>query len=205
MATTKRGRPYKPATPGQRSSLGLRVTAEIKDLLDSAAMKNGRTQSAEAEARLELTFRAERQLDQALETIFGQRTAGLAMLLAHVMRAAGQMAHPIATRSLEVAPDWMVNPFAYDQAMRAATRVLEAFRPEGNPMPDHLKEPQVVFDIDLNAVSRDLGRGVADPYLVAVADPNEASRADLKRIGSETREKLGDAVADRIAANFGSE
>src|SRR5258707_6304331 len=104
METPKRGRPYKPATAGQRSSLGLRVTAEIKDLLDSAAMKNGRTQSAEAEARLELTFRAERQLDQALETIFGQRTAGLVMLLAHVMRAAGQMAHPIATRSLEVAP-----------------------------------------------------------------------------------------------------
>lgn len=204
MAATKVGRPYKPATPGRRSPLGLRVTAEIKDLLDSAAVKSGRTQSQEAETRLELTFRSERQLDQALETIFGQRTAGLVTLLAHVMRDAGQMGHPIATRSLEVAPDWTSNAFAYDQAVRAATRVLEAFRPEGDPVPDHLNEALMIGGVDVNAAHRDLGHGVANPYLAAVADPDEAISADLQRIGSEVREKLGEVMADRIERNIGA-
>lgn len=52
----KLGRPRK--TPlGKRASLGLRVTAKIKRRLEKAADASGRTQSQEAEARIERTFR----------------------------------------------------------------------------------------------------------------------------------------------------
>jgi predicted transcriptional regulator len=53
------GRPTKAPLPGERVSLGLRVTAEIKRKLDEAAEKSGRSQSQEAELRLERSFELE--------------------------------------------------------------------------------------------------------------------------------------------------
>lgn len=52
----KRGRPGRKITPGQRVPLGLRVTPTIKRKLDAAARKSGRSQSQEAEFRLERSF-----------------------------------------------------------------------------------------------------------------------------------------------------
>lgn len=66
------GRPTKPATAGRRVSLGLRVTAEIKNKLDDAARASGRTQSHEAECRLERSFGHEEVLSaiaKAQETL----------------------------------------------------------------------------------------------------------------------------------------
>ncbi|RVC57680.1 TraY domain-containing protein [Mesorhizobium sp.] len=60
MTEKKRGRPTKAPTPGERVSLGLRVTAEMKERLDAEATKNGRSQSQEAEYRLERSFGDER-------------------------------------------------------------------------------------------------------------------------------------------------
>jgi hypothetical protein len=41
---------------GERVSLGLKVTADIKSRIDTAAKASGRTQSQEAELRLERSF-----------------------------------------------------------------------------------------------------------------------------------------------------
>jgi len=62
MAERKKriGRPTKPGTAGQRNSLGLRVTAETKRKLEAAAVKSGRSQSQEAEFRIEQSFLEER-------------------------------------------------------------------------------------------------------------------------------------------------
>jgi hypothetical protein len=57
MAKSKRiGRPTKTPEPGKKVSLGLKVTADIKNKLDMAARVSGRTQSQEAELRLERSF-----------------------------------------------------------------------------------------------------------------------------------------------------
>jgi predicted DNA-binding protein len=58
------GRPMKKPPRGQRVSLGLKVTAEIKRRLDSAARATGRTQSQEAERRIELSYTYERALGE---------------------------------------------------------------------------------------------------------------------------------------------
>lgn len=42
--------------PGERVSLGLKVTADIKSRIDAAAKASGRTQSQEAELRIERSF-----------------------------------------------------------------------------------------------------------------------------------------------------
>lgn len=59
MEKRKVGRPLKEAEPGKRASLGLRVTAETKARLEIAAAASGRSQSQEAEIRLEASFRDE--------------------------------------------------------------------------------------------------------------------------------------------------
>jgi uncharacterized protein (DUF1778 family) len=56
----KRGRPTMPATSGVRVAISVRLSPEIKDLLDGAAAKNGRTQNQEAEARIADSFRNDR-------------------------------------------------------------------------------------------------------------------------------------------------
>jgi DNA end-binding protein Ku len=50
------GRPRQDAEPGERAQLSFRVTAELKRRLDAAADESGRSQSQEAEFRLERSF-----------------------------------------------------------------------------------------------------------------------------------------------------
>jgi hypothetical protein len=58
------GRPMKAPVRGKRVSLGLKVTADIKRRLDTAAQASGRTQSQEAEYRIELSYQYERALGE---------------------------------------------------------------------------------------------------------------------------------------------
>jgi predicted transcriptional regulator len=58
------GRPTKVPARGKRVSLGLKVTADIKRRLDAAAQASGRTQSQEAEYRIELSYSYERALGE---------------------------------------------------------------------------------------------------------------------------------------------
>ena len=57
------GRKPQRANQGQRASLGLKVTPDIKNRLDDAAKLNGRTQSQEAEVRIEKSFTIEQLFD----------------------------------------------------------------------------------------------------------------------------------------------
>ena len=59
MEKRRRGRPTKPPVPGERVPLSLRVTAEIKDELEQAAIQSGRSLSQEAELRLQTSFERE--------------------------------------------------------------------------------------------------------------------------------------------------
>ena len=59
------GRPMKsPARGEKRISLGLKVTAEVKRRIDSAARATGRTQSQEAERRIEMSYTYERAIGE---------------------------------------------------------------------------------------------------------------------------------------------
>jgi hypothetical protein len=50
------GRPTRPPRPGERVTLGLRVSADMKRKLERDAVKNGRSLSQEAEFRLERSY-----------------------------------------------------------------------------------------------------------------------------------------------------
>src|SRR5262245_2407464 len=84
------GRPKRKISPGERVPLGLRVTPSLKSVLDKAAERSGRSQSQEAELRLERTFRDQSLLPDALELAYGRQLAGLLMILARAMKDGGQ-------------------------------------------------------------------------------------------------------------------
>ncbi|MGE0117654.1 MAG: TraY domain-containing protein [Dongiaceae bacterium] len=118
------GRPTKAAPPGTRASLGLKVTADTKRRLEEAAKASGRTQSQEAEARLERSF----DFDAALG---GPQIADLVKAIGHTMSAAGALAFSLATGKSGRDGRWLSHPYAFNQAVQAAHRLIEASRPAG--------------------------------------------------------------------------
>src|SRR5947209_4679163 len=88
----RRGRKSHAAQPRARVSLGLKVTPGIKTKVDVAAKENGRTQSQEAEERLERSFQNQNLLDQVLDLAYGRELAGVLMMIGRAMRVTGQRA-----------------------------------------------------------------------------------------------------------------
>lgn len=123
------GRPPKPATEGKKVSLGLKVTPRIKDRLDQAARASGRTQSQEAEYRLEQTF-DQRPLLAAMELAFGRELGGILIVIGDAMRSVLDCKQWVGHAG---APDVkaLEHPWWYDNLVHAAAVVLEAFRPPG--------------------------------------------------------------------------
>ena len=67
----RRGRPTKVPIDGERVSLGLRVTADLKRRLDETAAASGRSQSQEAERLLEQSFERQSILREVLALVYG--------------------------------------------------------------------------------------------------------------------------------------
>jgi predicted transcriptional regulator len=125
-----RGRP----TVGERVPLGLRVTPELKQRLDAAAELSGRSQSQEAEFRIEHSFDRQDLLPDVLSIAYGSKEiADLLMTLGTVFRVAGEaVATTSKMRERLKSRDWTSDPAVCDIAIEAAHTVLESFRPIGS-------------------------------------------------------------------------
>jgi len=133
----KRGRP----TVGLRVPLSLRVTPELKERLDDAAEQSGRSQSQEAEIRLEKSFDRQDLLPDVLKLAFGtsEEMAGIVMMLGEVISATEASCEYTILEIGEHTPkaeDVSKDEFrahTLDQAVKAGIRVLEALRPSDAP------------------------------------------------------------------------
>jgi hypothetical protein len=167
------GRPTKAALPGTRVSLGLKVRSDIKELLETAARASGRTQSQEAEARLERSFDHQELLPQVLELAYGRGLAGVLLMLGEAMKTTGESAGISATAigpsfTLEGARRLCDIPYAYDQAVRAAGKIFEALRPTGDPQtPKHMRGTE--GELYLGDVAEHLGERLAAGVLAEAA------------------------------------
>src|SRR5215471_6704684 len=130
MTRKRQGRRRGPK-PGERVSLGLRVTPDMKKALDRAAERAGRSQSQEAELRLEQSFRDQASMINAMELTYGPTFAAILLFLADTMKTIGQHTGFWATQTLDGSQNWWTNPYAFDQVVRGIDTVLEALRPEG--------------------------------------------------------------------------
>jgi predicted transcriptional regulator len=127
--------------PGERVALSLRMTPGLKRRLDAAADANGRSQSQEAEFRLEQSFDRQELLADALTTAYGSKeVAGLVMLIGDALQNAGSGQYALFRSWPEVLTEgrgaWMANSEAYAQATDAVHRILEALRPQESHGPD---------------------------------------------------------------------
>lgn len=73
---------------GDRVPLSLRVTPAVKRSLDEIVKKTGRSQSQEAELRLERSFDRENLLIESLELAYGGPIAGLLVWIGEAMQGA---------------------------------------------------------------------------------------------------------------------
>ncbi|HLY58237.1 MAG TPA: hypothetical protein VKS60_21925 [Stellaceae bacterium] len=122
------GRPLKPGRPGEKDTLSIRTTAELKDALAIAARGTGRSLSQEAEHRLECSFRDGRLLEEALTLAYGAQTAALLLLIAQLIRSVG----PNNIFASSPSPDgWLHNSAHYEVVCRAVAQLLERGRPPG--------------------------------------------------------------------------
>jgi hypothetical protein len=82
--------------------------------------------------------------------------------LAGVMDKAGRTA-----ATLSGAPDWLTDPYCYDQALKAAQRVLEALRPPGEVRQPTFDKAQVVEAVPglIARMLDSIGTGIAETAL----------------------------------------
>jgi hypothetical protein len=186
------------------SYVGFRSPLALKEQLEEMARSNGRSLSAEVQTICEVKL-AEQDGSGA-----GLLTALIGEVLVDLGPAAAAFGEPAP--SAEVVRDWLLNPFAYDQAVQAINLILEAFRPPGDALPAHLQGPRLMpaapvsgegppIEIDFNAQARDFGQGAARLALAAVADPNVVAPGKLRRLAAHIRQRFPDAT-ERIRANL---
>jgi hypothetical protein len=146
----RRGRPTKQPKSGEKASLGLKVTAEIKRRLEASARLSGRTQSQEAEWRLERSFDRQDLLSEFLEASYGPQVAGLLLLLGGTLHDVASIARalPLIARggmSQDVVKSfsgavwwegWLDDPHAFNEAHKAIFTILDKLRPPGSPQPN---------------------------------------------------------------------
>lgn len=83
----RRGRPRREPRPGERVQLSFRVTPEVKRLLDAAAEASGRSQSQEAEYRLQASFDRQDLLTEVLTLAYGEEIAATLVGIGNGMSA----------------------------------------------------------------------------------------------------------------------
>ena len=166
--TRRRGRlPYAPRA-GERMSLGLKVTPEIKNQLDSAAKANGRTQSQEAEARIEQSFRNESFLEQAMDLAYGRRGAVLLAAIGRALREVG--------RRGDLDMDWLDDASMFNDLVGAIDEIIETVRPTDVPVPE--TRPLI-------------GLAIGRMVMHAIKEP---AQSPWQRWGAPLNDKLGNAA-----------
>ena len=125
----RKGRPTKTAKPGTKASLGLKVTASLKSRLEEAAAASGRTQSQEAEYRLERSFDRADLMWEMMELAYGREAGALILLMARAMTDAGRMSGYRHSPTGNEGGSWVDDRFAYEQAQKAAATILSKFKP----------------------------------------------------------------------------
>jgi hypothetical protein len=194
----KIGRPTKSASPGERASLGLRVRPEIKEQLERAAEESGRSQSQEAEFRLESSFERSNLHREVLELMYGPQLGAILMMIGSVMGDVGVQA--AFNANFTAGKPWFNDAYAFDQAVRASVRILEALRPEGDPDPPPSMVKLETVNPELASIAARIGDRFADVLIEAVA--GRGANANLQRGAAEIADMLG-PIAERLKTRAG--
>jgi hypothetical protein len=109
------------------AQLKWRTKEPLRAAIEQSAKKRGLSINQEITRRIEASFVEERRVDEA----FGNSEIfGIMKIAATAFVEAGRLAaHSVSAKN------FVENPFAYNHAVIAAAKVLEAFRPSGEIVP----------------------------------------------------------------------
>lgn len=195
----KRGGQEKAPAERKRNNLTFRTRDRLYERLEQAAAASGRSVSEEIEHRLEHSFLEGRSLLDALTLAYGSPHAGMLLLIAETMKAAGTTAATIAHPG-KLAPEWIDHAYAFHQAVCAAEKILVAAAPEGDVTPPtNLFSGQIPeLGLDLDQIKSNAGVGVAVGMLTEVASGNPIKLSSGERT-QMLRRLLGAPIIQRIA------
>ena len=169
------GRPGREPEPGERVKLGLRVTPEVKRLLDGAAERSGRSQSQEAEFRLERSFDRTDLLSEVLALAYGRRLAGMLIELGVVMQSA---AHVLGYDPKD-REDWALNVEALGAAQEAARTLLRLFKPTRRPAGEwdahasvtrQIKAANAAVESHMHLLTEEMTKKKPDPFAAQILE-----------------------------------
>ena len=123
------GRPRSRSDEGPGDYIGIRAPRELKERLEVAALAAKRSLSTEAQFRLEWSF---------AETAYPPEIAALAELIARAMDETGKRICTPNQIAGNAPVHWFDDPYAFDQAIKAARRLLVQSRPTGDRKPHGL-------------------------------------------------------------------
>ncbi|MBV9859869.1 MAG: TraY domain-containing protein [Alphaproteobacteria bacterium] len=138
MVAKRVGRPRTRASETAGDYVGFRASRDLKQRLEAAAKASGRSLSTEAQFRLERSFDRESLFPDSLKLAFGPGLSGMLFMLGRVMSESGRSALFQKSNGAPASAGWLADPFAYAEAVAAAIKVLEEFRPEGDAQPRNI-------------------------------------------------------------------
>jgi hypothetical protein len=148
-AKKRRGPIPKGEYAGKAKTINTRATPELRDWLEKAAKKSGRSLSQEIETRLRSTFREEEKL---ADRFGSHRTARVFQVIALVLNSMRNPENPDA--------EWLDDPHAFELGMEAIYHTLYAIRPKGE------LDPFLAFglkaEVSPENVSRETWRDIAN-------------------------------------------
>jgi hypothetical protein len=202
----KGGRPRQRApVAGERVSLGLRVTAELKLRLDSAAAAAGRSQSQEAELRLEQSFERQALLPQILDLAYGRKAAGLLLAVLYQTVRDGRIGAAQSGGSFEALNNWPDDFFACQQAARGAAAMFKGMQPPpgtaslvSNPA-DPMWQDQVDAHAAItHAAIKNPAWGEESRDQPAPPFTADQRNRELQEVATQIRERVGPEMTARI-------
>ncbi len=108
------------AVPAERMHFGFRCTPEMKQAIEEAAGRSGRSMSQEVEFRLERSFDREELLPDALTLAYGPELGATLLLIGNAM---------VAARNAAAEGEWLTDTKAFEAVTTAAGDILGALHP----------------------------------------------------------------------------
>jgi hypothetical protein len=182
MADTKRQGRF--SEPGERVPLSFRVTPEFKARIDRAAALSGRSTAQEIELRLEHSL---------ADPPYPSEIVALAELLGRVMFETGDSIAGANRWSGHGSTPWLADPYAFNQALNAAHRILEKAEIEGDAAPHGLFATKAYP----RKLARQIGKQIADGILEVMSGRHKDPGSTAALFTPRLREKMG-AIGDRL-------
>lgn len=185
--TNRPGRPRKKASDGKRAMFSTRMSLVLRENLDRASAKSGKSLSQEIEDRLRRSFDVEKQITESFE---GKEKYGLARLFIEIIEAA----------EMGTFLGWAEDPYVHQATVRAVAEVFEAFRPDGE-----IKRPTRLPDFfgdDPATFGQSIARGILQQLLESADEPpmdkGHTRYAKQLKVFPRIRTNLGEDLMGRL-------